>query len=63
MAMILRPEFWAEIDGETHSTTMNNVLSVFPAVATVFMRGNRYIIVDYAIWKQKVKARQHKGGE
>jgi hypothetical protein len=62
-AVILRPEFWAEIDGETYRTTLDNVLSVFPDVASVFMRGNRYVVVDYAIWKQKVKARQRKGGE
>jgi len=61
--VILRPEFWDEIDGETHWTILNNVLSVFPAVAAVFMRGNRYVVVDYAIWKQKVKTRQYKGGE
>lgn len=62
-AVILRPEFWDEIDGETHTTTLDNALSVFPDVVAVFMRGARYVIVDYAIWKQKVKARQHKGGE
>jgi len=62
-AVILRPEFWDEINGETHRTTLDNVLSVFPAVADVLMRGNRYVVVDYAIWKQKVKARQRKGGE
>ena len=62
-AVILRPEFWDEINGETRRITLDNVLSVFPAVAAVSMRGNRYVVVDYAIWKQKVKARQRKGGE
>ena len=56
--VLLRPEVWAELDGETQATALEYTLNIFPTAAEVQLRGAPYIAVDYALWKDRVKARQ-----
>lgn len=56
--VILRPEVWAELDGEAQPTVLENALHIFPTAAEVQLRGSSYIVIDYVLWKEKVKARQ-----
>jgi len=49
---------WRDINGETVSATLEEAASLFPQVVQVEYAGDVWILVDYLVWKQRVKARQ-----
>jgi hypothetical protein len=55
---IMKPDFWARIDGETTCGELSQVATLLPGPVTFTHVGQPLIAADYEEWKRKVKARQ-----
>lgn len=53
--VILKESAWHEINGEPVPTTLERVLSVFPRAGEISMKGQRLVVVEYELWKAKIK--------
>jgi len=60
--VIMTTAMWMRIDGETKPCRLAEVGDVLPDVAQVTLFGDTLVIVDYTVWKAKVKAKQSGGG-
>ena len=58
IAVMVSGATWRDINGETVSATLEEAASLFPQVVQVEYAGDVWILVDYLVWKQRVKARQ-----
>jgi len=54
---LLKPDFWAALDGETRPSPLDRVLDVLPEVAQIKVDTQNLIVVDYQRWKEMVKER------
>ncbi len=54
---LLKPDFWAALDGETRPSPLDRVLDVLPEVARIEVDTQELIVVDYRRWKEMVKGR------
>jgi hypothetical protein len=61
--VILAEEAWHRINGETVSTDLAGTARLLPRVVGVTFLGYHLVVVDYAVWKQKVLHRQAERGE
>lgn len=63
--VILQQAAWEEINGETKTCRLPNLAETLPAPGHFEHLGKRLVIVDYGLWKQKVKEYQkrQKGGK
>lgn len=50
------------IDGETKPCQLVEVGDVLPDATQLTLFGEKLVIVDYRVWKAKVKAKQSGGG-
>lgn len=55
-AVLLTPMMWKALDGDTQPATLEEAGRLLPAVLEVQTRGGTLVVVDYALWKTKVKA-------
>jgi len=62
-AVLLTPIMWKALDGDTQPATLEEAGRLLPAVLEVQTRGGTLMVVDYALWKTKVKAQQHRKEE
>lgn len=53
-AVIMQPNVWAAIDGETEVAELSKVSERFPEVSTVYSRNRILIVAEYVVWKQKI---------
>jgi hypothetical protein len=60
--VILHQAVWEKIDGKTEACQLNNLAKTLPGPGHFEHLGKRLVIVDYSLWKQKVKKQQN-GGE
>jgi hypothetical protein len=56
--VIMKEEAWYQIDGPSVESALERVPEIFPAVASIYIKGEKLIVVEYELWKQKVKAKQ-----
>lgn len=56
--VLLTPTMWKTLDGDTYSTTLEKAGGMLPAVIEIQTRGGTLVVVDYTVWKAKVKAQQ-----
>ena len=56
--VIMKEEAWYQINGPSIENTLERVAEIFPAVASIYVKGEKLIVVEYELWKQKVKAKQ-----
>jgi hypothetical protein len=61
--VLLTPAMWEAMDGETQSATLEAAGKSLPAVLEVRTRGGTLVVVDYTLWKAKIKAQQRKKEE
>jgi len=54
--VILKESAWHEINGETVPTTLEQVWGVFPGAGEISFKEQRLIVVEYELWKAKIKA-------
>ncbi len=52
--VFLRKQFWDEIDGETCRSTLALLPHVLPKPALIIHHGVLWVVVDYALWKEKI---------
>jgi hypothetical protein len=56
--VIMKPAFWARIDGETAQGELSQVAALLPHTVTFTHVDQPLIVADYDEWKAKVRARQ-----
>ncbi|MBM3237712.1 hypothetical protein FJZ31_15595 [Candidatus Poribacteria bacterium] len=61
--VVLKESAWHQINGETVQTTLEGVLSVFPRAGEISLKEQRLIVVEYELWKAKIKALQERKNE
>lgn len=61
-AVLLSPAFWREINGEPVHAPLEDALIYFPKPVYFEVKKTPLIAVEYAVWKQKVRAFQARGG-
>jgi hypothetical protein len=52
--VFLRKQFWDEIDGETLSSALALLPRVLPKPALIIHHSVPWVVVDYALWKEKI---------
>jgi len=57
-AVIMQPEVWAAINGETEAADLSQAHQHFPAVSHFHYRGRRLVVAAYEVWKAKILAYQ-----
>ncbi len=60
-AVLLSPDFWREINGEPVHAPLEDALIHFPQPVYFEVKKTPFIAVDYAVWKEKVRAFQAQG--
>ena len=58
LIVLLKPEAWRLIDGETVFTNLAELAQVLPQSAEVQVGPVRLIVADYQLWKKKVRRKQ-----
>ena len=61
--VIMQESVWNEINGKTVTTTLELFFSVFPHAGEILVKGQRLVIVEYELWKAKIKALQERKRE
>jgi hypothetical protein len=59
--VLLTRAAWDEIDGETVLGTLEHVLTTPPTPVEITISGEALVVIDYDVWKQKIRAHQTKG--
>ncbi len=60
LIVMLKPEAWTQIDGETVAVVLEQATRVFPTAALVELEAGKIVVADYAVWKIKVLHRQRR---
>jgi hypothetical protein len=58
---LLKPAFWAALDGETRPSRLEEALDILPDVAEIQVDSQELVVVEYQQWKELVKTRQERG--
>ena len=58
LVVFLKPHMWQDIDGETTHTSLTDMEQVLPQPGRIQVRGQTVIVVDYDIWKEKMRVYQ-----
>ena len=61
-AVLLSPAFWRNINGEPIRAALEDALIYFPQPVYFEVKNTPLIAVDYAVWKEKVRAFQARRG-
>jgi hypothetical protein len=61
--VIVTEQAWHRINGETVTGDLTRAAQLLPDIVGVTFLGYHLVVVDYEIWKQKVRDRQYVGGE
>ncbi len=61
--VLLKRAAWDEIDGETVFGTLERALTTPPTPVEITVSGEALVVIDYEVWKQKIRARQTEGGQ
>jgi hypothetical protein len=60
LVVFLKPAMWRKIDGETRQVTLTTLERVLPHPGSVQIRTQTVIVVDYEVWKGKIRIHQGK---
>ncbi|UCC63492.1 MAG: hypothetical protein JSV36_00040 [Anaerolineae bacterium] len=55
---MLKPDFWAALDGETRPSQLGEVLDVLPDAVEIRVDTQKLVVIEYQQWKERVRARQ-----
>ena len=58
--VILQPAAWKRIDGDTQTADLEQAINLLPQPVAVVLRGQRLVVVDYQVWKEKIRALQER---
>jgi hypothetical protein len=59
--VLLKRAAWDEIDGETVLGTLEHALTIPPTPVEITVSGEALVVIDYEVWKQKIRTRQMGG--
>lgn len=57
-AVIMQPEVWAAINGETEAADLSHAYQLFPTASYFYHRNCRLVVAAYEMWKTKILAYQ-----
>ncbi|NOX60334.1 MAG: hypothetical protein GXP42_00060 [Chloroflexi bacterium] len=63
LVVFLTGQMWNAIDGETLLTQLTELPEVLPQTARILHRGDELVVVDYDVWKKKMRKYQLDRGE
>lgn len=52
--VIMQPEVWAAIDGETKEAELSQSYPRFPSASHFYHRNHRLVVAAYEVWKEKI---------
>jgi len=58
LVVMLQPEAWEQINGDTMPGTMDTLLDHFPAPVSIRHRGHDLVVLRYDSWKQRLLLQQ-----
>jgi len=58
LVVFLKPHMWQDIDGETTQASLTDLEQVLPRPGRIQVGGQTVIVVDYEVWKEKMRAYQ-----
>lgn len=58
LVVFLKPPMWQDIDGETTQASLTDLEQVLPRPGRIQVGGQTVIVVDYEVWKEKMRAYQ-----
>jgi hypothetical protein len=58
LVVFLQPAVWNELNGDTQLTNLQGLAMVLPQPARIEHRGRTLVVVDYELWKERVKQHQ-----
>lgn len=62
LAVMLQPQAWEEIDGDTVEGTLDAVVTRFPDAVRIQESGHELVALDYAEWKRRILRLQREAG-
>jgi hypothetical protein len=54
LVVFLQPEMWQTIDGDTLLVLLTKIATHLPDALRLVYEGHELVVVDYALWKQKI---------
>jgi len=63
LVVFMKPDMWQVIDGDTILVLLEDLADTLPEAARIDHRGIQLTVIDYAEWKDRVRARQATQGE
>jgi hypothetical protein len=61
VAVMMSEATWRDVNGDAVSATLEQAASLFPQAVRIKYADDVWIVVDYRVWKQRVKAQQQEG--
>lgn len=58
LVVFMKPDMWQAIDGDTLLVLLENIADTLPRAARIEHHGLELTVIDYAEWKERVRARQ-----
>jgi hypothetical protein len=52
--VIMQPDVWATIDGDTKLVTLSQTVKRFPAASQIHWRNRSLVVAEYAVWLAKI---------
>ncbi len=59
--VMMQPAAWDKIDGETQPAELEQAVALLPQPVAVAVKGQGLVVVDYDVWKEKIRAFQQRG--
>jgi hypothetical protein len=57
----MQPDAWDKIDGDTQAAELEQAVTLLPQPVAIAVKGQGLIVVDYDLWKDKIRALQKRG--
>jgi hypothetical protein len=61
--VLLKRAAWDEINGKTALGALEHALTTPPIPIEIIVSGEALVVLDYDVWKQKIRSRQTEGGK
>jgi hypothetical protein len=59
--VVMQPDAWDKIDGDTQAAELEQAVTLLPQPVAIAVKGQGLIVVDYDLWKDKIRALQKRG--
>lgn len=63
LVVFMKPDMWQAIDGDTLLVLLEEIVDTLPHAARIEHQGLQLTVIDYAEWKERVRARQMSEGD